>query len=355
LLPEGKDLPKAVNVFFRQCRNNAKSMSNIAAESKAINLVQNEKDRPIMTRLLAFSAPGRFWRGNLHTHSTCSDGVLAPEEVCRRYRDEGYDFLALTDHFIGNYGYPIVDTQPFRTTSFTTILGAELHSGAMANGELWHILAVGLPADFAPSDSPDFLPKQGQETAAQITERAVAAGAFVAIAHPQWSGLTLADARQITAAHAVEAYNHGCAVGCDRPDGFAIADLLLTEGRKLSLIATDDAHFHEPDHFGGWVMVKSDTNTPEALLAALKAGAFYSSQGPELRDVRIEGYHVVIESSAVVSAIAIGHGTGAKAVHGHSMTRADVPLARLNNSPWVRVAVVDAAGKRAWSNPIWRD
>ena len=307
-----------------------------------------------MTRPLAFTAPGRFWRGNLHTHSTRSDGVLPPEEVCRRYCAEGYDFLALTDHFIGRYGYPIVDTVPFRGKGFTTILGAELHSGAMANGELWHILAVGLPADFAPALSPDFHPRQGQESGPEIAARAVAAGAFVAIAHPQWSGLTLADARSITAAHAVEVYNHGCATGCDRPDGFAIADLLLTEGRKLSLIATDDAHFSEPDHFGGWVMVKASENTPEALLEALKAGAFYSSQGPHLHDVRLEGDHVVIESSAVVSAVAIGHGTGAKAVHGHSMTRAEVPLVRLNNSPWVRVAVIDAAGKRAWSNPIWR-
>ena len=307
-----------------------------------------------MTRPLAFTAPGQFWRGNLHTHSTRSDGVLPPEEVCRRYRAEGYDFLALTDHFIGAYGYPIVDTVPFRGKGFTTILGAELHSGAMANGELWHILAVGLPAGFAPALSPDFLPRQGQESGPEIAARAVAAGAFVAIAHPHWSGLTLADARSISAAHAVEVYNHGCATGCDRPDGFAIADLLLTEGRRLTLIATDDAHFSEPDHFGGWVMVKAQENTPEALLQALKDGAFYSSQGPQLHDVRLEGDHVVIESSAVVSAVAIGHGTGAKAVHGHSMTRSEVPLARLNNSPWVRVAVIDAAGKRAWSNPIWR-
>ncbi|HOZ33235.1 MAG TPA: phosphotransferase, partial [Tabrizicola sp.] len=305
-----------------------------------------------MTRPLAFTAPGRFWRGNIHTHSTRSDGVLAPEEVCRRYRAEGYDFLALTDHFIGRYGYPIVDTVPFRTDGFTTILGAELHSGVMQNGELWHILAVGLPADFKPSDSPDFLPNLGQETGPEIAARAVAAGAFVAIAHPQWSGLTLADARSITAAHAVEIYNHGCATGCDRPDGAAIADLLLTEGRQLSLIATDDAHFSEPDHFGGWVMVKAQANTPEALLQALKEGAFYSSQGPELRDVYLDGDHVVVESSAAVSVVAMGHGTGAKAVHGHSMTRTAVPLQRLNNSPWVRVAVIDAAGKRAWSNPI---
>ena len=306
-----------------------------------------------MLRPSAFTAPGRFWRANLHTPSPRSAGVLKPEEVCRRYRDEGYDFLALTDHFIGAYGYPIVDTVPFRTNSFTTILGAELHSGAMANGELWHILAVGLPPDFAPPDSPDFHPKAGQETGAEIAARAVAAGAFVAIAHPQWSGLTLADARTIEAAHAVEIYNHGCATGCDRPDGAAIADLLLTEGRRLNLIATDDAHFSEPDHFGGWVMVKAEENEPEALLAALKRGDFYSSQGPELRDVVVEGDRVVVECSAAVSVVAMGHGTGAKAVHGHSMTRAEVPLARLNDSPWLRVAVIDAAGKRAWSNPIW--
>ncbi len=230
-------------------------------------------------RLPAFTAPGRFWRGNLHTHSTRSDGVLEPEEVCRRYRAEGYDFLALTDHFVGRYGYPIIDTLPFRTNSFTTILGAELHSGAMANGELWHILAVGLPVDFAPSNSPDFKPVSGQETGPELAARAVAAGAFVAVAHPQWSGLTLADARSITAAHAVEIYNHGCAEGCDRADGFAIADLLLTEGRRLSLIATDDAHFSEPDHFGGWVMVKAEANEPEALLESLKAGTFYSESG----------------------------------------------------------------------------
>ncbi len=118
------------------------------------------------------------------------------------------------------------------------------------------------------------------------------------------------------------------------------------------MIATDDAHFSEPDHFGGWVMVKSEANEPEALLTALKAGHFYSTQGPELRDVRIEGDKVIVECSAAASVVALGWGTGAKALHGHSLTRAEVPLDRLSNSPWVRVSVIDAAGKRAWSNPI---
>ena len=306
-------------------------------------------------RPIAFSAPGRFWRGNLHTHSTRSDGVLDPAEVCRRYRAEGYDFMALTDHFLGLWNYPVVDTVPYRTDDFTSVSGAELHSGAMLNGELWHILAVGLPADFAPGNAPHFTPLPDQETGPEIAARAVAAGAFVAIAHPQWSGLRLEDARSLTAAHAVEIYNHGCAMGCDRPDGFAIADHLLSEGRRLSLIATDDAHFSEPDHFGGWVMVKAPENSPEALLSALKSGAFYSSQGPQLLDVRLEGKAVIVESSAVASVVVMGQGTGAKGVHGHSMTRTTVPLERMEGSPWLRVAVIDAAGKRAWSNPIWRD
>ncbi|MEE4188031.1 MAG: phosphotransferase, partial [Roseobacter sp.] len=216
-----------------------------------------------------FSMPGRFFRGNLHTHSTLSDGVLDPAEVCRRYKGQGYDFIALTDHFIGRFGYPIADTTRFRDEDFTTILGAEVHSGAMENGELWHILAVGLPADFTPPNAPDFRPLDDQESGPALARRARAAGAFVAVAHPEWSGLTTADARSIDAAHAIEVYNHGCAVECDRAHGFYTLDQLLTEGKRLTLCATDDAHFIEQDHFGGWVMVKAERNAPDLLLEAL--------------------------------------------------------------------------------------
>lgn len=301
-----------------------------------------------------FSLPGKFWRGNLHTHSTRSDGVLDPAEVCRRYKAEGYDFIALTDHFIGLYDYPITDTTGFRDANFTTILGAELHSGAMENGELWHILAVGLPADFAYADVPDFYATSDQESGPALAARARAAGAFVAVAHPEWSGLTTADARSIEAAHAIEVYNHGCATGCDRPHGFYTLDQLLTEGRKLMLCATDDAHFSEPDHFGGWVMVKAEENTPEALLAALKAGHHYSSTGPDLWGIEWHDDAVIIDSSAVRSVVVQGQGSAAVAVHGQSMTRTRVKLDRFQDSKWLRVTVTDAAGQRAWSNPYWR-
>ena len=43
-------------------------------------------------------------RGNLHTHTTRSDGRQDPQVVIRHYADRGYDFLALSDHdTLSNY------------------------------------------------------------------------------------------------------------------------------------------------------------------------------------------------------------------------------------------------------------
>ena len=301
-----------------------------------------------------FSAAGKFHRGNLHTHSTNSDGVLSPEEVCRRYQAEGYDFISLTDHFVGLFDYPITDTTAFHNERFTTIPGAELHTGTMENGHLWHIVAAGLPHDFTPPNAPHFRPVKGSESAASIAQRARDAGAFVAIAHPHWSGMSEADARTITAAHAVEIYNHGCIVDNDRGEGFMTLEHLLNGGRKLNMIATDDAHFNTPDFFGGWVMVKATKNCPEALLAALKAGEYYSSTGPQINDIRVVGDGVEVDCSSAATIIVQGQGPSMATLHGQSMTTAQLSLDRLADSPWVRVTVIDRAGKRAWSNPIWR-
>ena len=224
-----------------------------------------------MTDLAPFAAPGRFWRGNLHTHSTLSDGALSPEVVTEAYKGAGYDFFMLSDHFVKRYDWPIADTRKFRSNRFTTLLGSEIHAPVTSAGELWHILAVGLPLDFAPPPP--------EETGPALALRAAAAGAFIGIAHPAWSQLTIEDGRAIACAHAVEIYNHGCAVECDRGEGWYLLDQLLNEGKRLSAFATDDAHFKTPDHFGGWVHVKSESLEPEALLAALKIGRLLFEPG----------------------------------------------------------------------------
>jgi hypothetical protein len=308
-------------------------------------------------RISPFSTPGRFWRGNLHTHSNGSDGALPPEQVVEAYKRAGYDFLTLSDHFLARYGWPITDTRAFRANDFTTLIGAELHAMGTEVGELWHILAVGLPLEF-PAARPN-------ETGVELAERARAAGAFVAVAHPAWSQLAIGDGRSLVAAHAVEIYNHGCAVETDRGDGFYLLDQLCNEGRRLTAIATDDAHFRNGDHdaFGGFVEVKAESLEPEALLAALKAGHFYASQGPRLIDVEIGRDHVRVSCSPV-NAIALVTGTSRSISRiGRQLTDATLDVGAATRRawvdpgaiPWFRIVVVDAAGRRAWTNPIWVD
>jgi hypothetical protein len=252
--------------------------------------------------IVPFSLPGRFWRGNLHTHSTLSDGALAPERAIEAYKDAGYDFIQLSDHFMERFNWPIADTRRWRSNNFTTLIGAELHAPATSVGELWHILAAGLPLDFAAPTA--------DESGPELAARATAHGAFVAIAHPAWSQLTIEDGRSLGRAHAVEIYNHGCKVETDRGDGFYLMDQLLNEGRRLTAIATDDAHFRHGDHdaFGGFVEVKAESLEPEALLEALKKGHFYSSQGPRIYDVSFSAKEARIACSPV-QAIALTTGT----------------------------------------------
>ena len=288
---------------------------------------------------------GRFFKGNLHTHSTRSDGVRDPEAVCAAYRDAGYDFLALTDHFLPKYRFPIVDTRPWRTSRFTTILGAELHAPATALGEHWHLLAVGLPGDF-----PAAIP---EERGPSLAARAAASGAFVAIAHPAWYGLTVADAETIPAAHAMEVYNHTSAVKTDRGDSWALLDTLLARGRRLLACATDDAHFRFADWFGAWVMVRADRNEPAALVEALQAGRYYSSQGPEIHAIEIGSDELAIACSPASTIIALGRGSASATVFGAGLREARLPLDALRTGGHVRVVVVDAQGRRAWSNPVW--
>lgn len=304
-----------------------------------------------------FSAPGHFWRGNLHTHSTLSDGAHAPEQVVEAYKGAGYDFIQLSEHFVERFNWPIADTRRWRSNNFTTLIGAELHAPATKVGELWHILAAGLPLDFA-ATTPG-------ESGPALAARARAQGAFVAIAHPAWSQLAIEDGRALASADAVEIYNHGCAVENDRGDGFYLMDQLLNEGRRLTAIATDDAHFRHGDHdaFGGFVEVKAESLEPEALLAALKAGNFYSSQGPRIYDFSISGEEASIDCSPVQT-ITLTTGTSrALARVGRQITGATFDLTGLDHNSrasgapatWLRATIIDASGKRAWTNPIWLD
>jgi hypothetical protein len=296
-----------------------------------------------------FNKPGKFWRGNLHTHSTRSDGRRSPEEVCKMYREAGYDFLALTDHFVASCGWPITDTRLFRTETFTTLIGAEIHTAqhGMELGNTWHLVAVGLPFEFA--QAPE------EETGPELAKRALEAGAFVVAAHPQWFAMTERDLLSLDDIHGLEIYNASASDDNDCAESAYMLDLVLARGKRLFACATDDAHFipNSRERLAGWVMVKSETLEPDALLAALKAGDFYSSTGPEIVDMSLEpGKHLAVRCSPADRVFVMGIPTEYKSVGEQGMTEAEFDLTGWR-SPYLRVLVRDAFGRKAWSNPIW--
>jgi hypothetical protein len=320
--------------------------------------------------LTAFSKPGTFYKGNIHLHSNHSDGSLAPADVVEAYRSRGYDFVAITDHFlkraelmklIGKTDWvddgafmTVNDTSSLRTPEFTTLFGSEIHGPGMANGTNWHMVAVGLPLDFAPWD--------GIESGAAITERAAATGAFIGIAHPAASTVTMEDVKQVLPfAHSVEIYNHACNL-FGMTDSWHFADVLLQDGNRLTAYAADDAHAvgarpGVDDAFGGWVHVKAESLEPDVLLTALKAGEFYSSTGAQLLNVGIEDDELVIESSPAKAILATGRGGYKYKLAGAEgpIESARFPLAPIKNMGYCRVTVIGENGARAWSNPIWFD
>lgn len=307
-----------------------------------------------MPQDLLRSGEGRFWRGNLHCHSDRSDGLCAPEEVAAAYREAGYDFIALSDHFEEQYGWRITDTRDLRASGFTTLVGAELSSGPWRDGTTYWVSAVGLPPDFGAPPAVD---------PADVIRRARDAGAFVVLLHPRLNNLPVEAADRLPAFDAIDAveiYNHNnFGSAPDRADGAYMVDGLLERGRRILINAGDDAHFAFPgDRFGGWIEVWAETLDPSALLASLKSGSYYSTQGPRIERLELDGDRLHVSTSPA-HAIALGgagdrwlDGSSVLNQHGGLVSAATFDLAAFRGS-YCRVTVVDADGRRAWSNPIW--
>jgi len=113
----------------------------------------------------------------------------------------------------------------------------------------------------------------------------------------------------------------------------------------------------------GWVWVKAQELTQEALLAALAQGHFYASSGPQIHDLHWEGEQVHVRCSPAVAIDFVGNGPFSRRIvarRGEAITAASYAPAGgqslgRQTCRYVRVACLDAQGCWAWSNPIFFD
>ena len=204
-----------------------------------------------------FNAPGNWYKGNLHTHTTESDGRLAPAEVVRQYAQRGYQFLAITDHNKRTIVWPS------DAAGMLMIPGEELDF--RCNGT-FHVVAVGTRTAL-PFTAEQRVSLKPAEAFAAIR----AAGGEMILAHPYWSNEQTEHVLSCGEALGVEVYNHGCEM--DNGNGFSIShwdDMLRAKFRTYAF-ATDDSHHHGrdgeivADAFGGWIMVKAPSLTQESV------------------------------------------------------------------------------------------
>ena len=130
--------------------------------------------------------------------------------------------------------------------------------------------------------------------------------------------------------------------------------LMLARGHLLHVTVGDDAHWEHPwDRFAAWVEVRAGSLDPDALLGALKAGAYYSTQGPRTDDVHVEDDRVHVSCSPARSVALTGiDGWRSDVVVGEELEAVTLELAKLD-SPFWRITVADTQGRRAWTNPVW--
>jgi hypothetical protein len=99
-------------------------------------------------------------------------------------------------------------------------------------------------------------------------------------------------------------------------------------------------------------MVRAEENAPEALLPALRRGAFYASQGPEIHHVVLVGDALEVACSPAGAVILAGPLGWRQRELGDGLTRVRLPV-EAGRGGWRRLVVRDAAGRRAWSSPLW--
>lgn len=280
----------------------------------------------------------QFFKGNLHMHTTLSDGRLSPEEALNSYRAKGYDFVALTDHW-----------RPHESADFmgmTVLSGVELDTWADED-QVVHIVGVGFDADKLDLSCRDF-------GAQALVDRIRAANGAAILAHPAWSMNTVEFINSLHDISGAEIFNtfSGIPWNAGRADSSQILDLAAVKGAPLPLVACDDSHRYGGEEGVSATVVNASDASRESLMDAILAGRFYASQGPAFHQVSIDGRDVLVECSPCDRIIFYSNlqWSSKRCVNGRDMTSAYYQMDERERT--VRIELIDRFGRRAWSSPV---
>ena len=208
------------------------------------------------------------YRGNTHTHTQNSDGRKSFDEALDIYAALGHDFLVVTDHWkIG---------PETRRGKMLVMSGIEYDFLDVPNQAL-HVVGI-LPGGADPGLDREKDNRDYNYALCRINE----VGGAAVLAHPHWSLNTLDVMKNVGDVVGAEVYNavSGLPFGPDRAVSTAQLDVAAANGRLFRFLCGDDTHYYLSEPGSGFTMVQADECTPEGIIAALKRGSFYCTQGP---------------------------------------------------------------------------
>jgi len=295
-------------------------------------------------------ADGYVWlKGNVHTHTTNSDGRASPQERVDQYAAHGYDFLCLSDH-----GRITPTAAVCAPPGLTLIQGVELHPQNPFGGQTHHFLALDVQEDI------DCARMAPQHVIDAVREQ----GGWVWLAHPYWSSVNvLRDVLPLRGLAGVEVFNTTCHGNARGESAVHWNDWMELTGQLVPALAVDDAHGAESDRrdtYGGWTMVRVRQRDPASICAALAQGCCYSTTGPQIHAIRLRrlpdderGRRVIqatVRCSAAQAIQAVYQVVGTL-YHRYGETFEEATLAIAPHARWVRFEIVAPDGRKAWSNP----
>ena len=280
-----------------------------------------------------------FWKGNLHCHTTESDGLLSPRDVKALYRGMGYDFLALTDHRLMTEDTHMED-------GMLLLSGTEMDFDLP--GEVIHLIGIGM--------SPEYRSYGILRSAQSCINLFRQCGGRAILAHPAWSLNTLSTLTGLRGISATEIYNSVSTYpwNADRADSSVLLDIAASHGRLHRFVASDDSHRYNGEAGVSFTMIQAEELTQESLFHALDEGRFYCSQGPRFEQITVEDGHVKVACSPVDTIIYCSNRvwSAGRCQTGKDMTSGCYNLSTNPGETFVRVQIIDAQGRSAWSNPI---
>ncbi len=290
-----------------------------------------------------FSTKGNWYKGNLHTHTTNSDGGLSPEDVISSYCRKGYDFLVITDH------NKLTDDENLRKENLYLIPGEEIDGGKSAVGTSFHIVALNIKKEILFANKEEI-------TAQEIIDRIKEEKGEAIIAHPYWSGLTFADILPLKGYLGIEVFNSDCLYGIGKGESSVHWDNLLTENKEIFGFAVDDTHHYSDQEYRpmdmgkGWIMVKALNK--KAIMDSIKKGLFYSSSGPIIKNLSLKEKTIKVETSPVSSITFLASPAKGKRLTAPS-TIIQGEYEIKGNEKYIRIECVDIQGRKAWTNPLF--